>query len=989
MDSYSDIKIIEANRLHSEEAKSGNNENTSLWTNNLQDILHLQPKDVVSIHGAFISERGVGQASSIEVKGVELGEKKEFQYINQKKSLFDGDRLNFNLPSRASVIEAEVIKETYPLRDDTLRFIINYYIPASATNSLHLPRRWMWHRVITGVDISSQQNFYLEDGRMFFGMSQTDYDAGKTTPKIHMADDLYSILTIDGASENFHKPKNDNSRYTLMIRDKTFFTDNSISSEDLPLVDMRDPENAVYHTLREMKTIEIPPGFNSAEFISTEITRQLQAITSDEILEQDNTDIDKYPMGVSKLLETETYKAIYSGNVEDNSYDNFIKYFNLTTGDQGTADKAYVAGWKREDGFEWLRQYNIIACKYPEIYETGKLINMNSDSENTGISGASIKTEIDLDDANLSNLPFEIDIPYTEKNCKLFRDFFNAQGLYPEIIDNLNNYQSGYGPGFFTSKASVDNTRYMYINRYDSLKQSLATPPTEATTQLGWGGYYQPRSYNYTSNLKTTQLCSLLMPIFFRKEDKEIFYEVPNTENGGGNEPRFSYGCLGKSSTGSITIFPGLSEISPFSYSPVFTELKSTPTTTPNKIEVGRKIGFDLHFNAPGMYYLLPLSGWAKGPNPLLGDPASGRSGEFRVANDIENGTLTQPTMKMSEWKKLLYVGADSPKLIWNGTNFSFSDFHTGLNRGQVFNAGLPIYGTALEDNPDDVVYNINPLEKGIDYTPDRKPYNFGKNILGEDGTTAFKINNINQNIQKWKIYDSLSGILIEDFGVSQDSWDMSLFGLLGFSYKQFHSTNTNRQIRVQSGNANNLSVLTTNAEVFEGDTKIYMTNWAGTALYNNMISTPVLINGFIANKEYHSFNQVYPPIVHKTESIQIIADNLPTRMIRGYYTIRSNILEGTPFIGGKINNTNMPVIGIVNKISNFGDFTFGEESSLQFTITKPIRLASLAVSIHDPDGSYARTSPQSTILFKVQKPVQTTFNIAQEIIQEQTQKQK
>ena len=109
--------------------------------------------------------------------------------------------------------------------------------------------------------------------------------------------------------------------------------------------------------------------------------------------------------------------------------------------------------------------------------------------------------------------------------------------------------------------------------------------------------------------------------------------------------------------------------------------------------------------------------------------------------------------------------------------------------------------------------------------------------------------------------------------------------------------------------------------------------------------------------------------------------------MIRGYYTIRSNILEGTPFIGGKVNNTNMPIIGIVDKINGDGDFYFGQESSLQFTITKPVRLASLSISIHDPDGSYARTSEQSTILFKVQKPVVATFNVAEEIMQDQKNK--
>ena len=32
---YTNVTIVECNRLHSEEAKGGNNENTSLWTNNL------------------------------------------------------------------------------------------------------------------------------------------------------------------------------------------------------------------------------------------------------------------------------------------------------------------------------------------------------------------------------------------------------------------------------------------------------------------------------------------------------------------------------------------------------------------------------------------------------------------------------------------------------------------------------------------------------------------------------------------------------------------------------------------------------------------------------------------------------------------------------------------------------------------------------------------------------------------------------------------
>jgi len=142
-------------------------------------------------------------------------------------------------------------------------------------------------------------------------------------------------------------------------------------------------------------------------------------------------------------------------------------------------------------------------------------------------------------------------------------------------------------------------------------------------------------------------------------------------------------------------------------------------------------------------------------------------------------------------------------------------------------------------------------------------------------------------------------------------------------------------------------------------------------------------------DKDFNNKVSYVPQIIQKTESIRIIADNLPTRMIRGYYTIRSNILEQVPFIGGKKNNTTMPIISVVDKINGDGDFYFQQESSLEFTITKPLRLASITCSIHDPDGSYANVSEQSTILYKVHKDVRQTFNVAQEILQEEQGKKK
>jgi hypothetical protein len=978
MDQFTDIQIVEANRLHSEEAKAGNNENTSLWTNNLQDILMLNPKDQVSVHGAFISERGVGQSTSIEIKGEELGEEHLFTYTNLERKFATGDRINNNLPSRASIIEGFNVTEKLKIKDNQLKFVINYFIPANAQNCLHLPRRFMWNYPQERV------NFTQVDDRSIQGATRTYYDRSNysLTHKLYQSPAFYNTITTSGEGGKLLKPVNDNSRYTLMIREKTFFTSNSLGiggEDDLPVDDMRDPENAIYRTYRELKEIEIPSGFNSPEFIATEITRQLQNIINDQVLVQDNSGSDPYPQPFAKIVESETYKAFYSGNIHDNTQNNFLYYFNLDGTGNTANEKLYRAGHTNASGFEWLRQYGIIACKYPEIYEKGRLINIDAISgENSGIRGSEILFSVDLSTAT-KDTPIIIALEYNASNCQLFKEFFDAQKLYPEIITNLNDPNSGYNEG-----NTINNTRWIHINRWDTSKQSLANPPTFEKTQLGYGGYYEPRSYVPSG---TTQLQSLLLPLYFDPEQENVFYENPEL-----GKNQFSFGCLGKSGKidGKYYI-----EIYPFKHetnglgSPPFEELKDTGVFAP-EIPGGRRIGFDLHFNAPGMYYLLPLSGYTTHPTPT-----SSYSTELAIYNvnaNNTNVTLTAPEYLGNPYQKLLYIGSDNPQLNWDGTNFNFSYFHTTMNRGNQANAGLPTaLNVATDDFASDEVYKINPIELLNDWTPDRCPYAFNYTIqpLAIFGGSNFSLPRPNTNYNPYQIFDQLCGIMIEDFGVGEDLWTRSLWGLLGFSYRQFHGTN-NRLVRIQRGNANNLSLITTNAEVVEGDTKIYSTNWASIPMYNNMIQTPFTIKGYNASgNTLKDYNKVIPNIIHKTTSMTIIADNLPTRMIRGYYTIRSNILEGTPYIGGKVNNTTMPIIGVVNKINNYGDFTFGEESSLQFTITKPIRLASLSVSVHDPDGSYARTSEQSTILFKIQRPVVTTFNVAQAILEEQQQQGK
>jgi len=982
---FTDVRVIECGRLHSEEAKVGNNENTSLWQNNLEDILLLEPEDTVSVYGAFISERGAGQGQSIEIKGVQLGEKKTFEYINlsyinNPSADWTIDNPQYNLPSRAGHIKAEYKQEEFDLRDDTLRFVINYYMTANANNMMHLPRRWMYN-VTSSEPLVSRENWINIDTRGQNGFSLTYPERENITSdeKYYLKPHFYKLI-LNKELERLVKPKNDNSRYTLMIRNDTYFTEinaKGTGAGELPAQDVRDPENHTYQIYREMKAITIPAGFNSAEYIATEITRQMQDIITDKQLIQDNTGSDNFPIGVSKLIESETYKAFNTGSVHDNSKENFLKYFNLTGGTNSSADRAERAGWTNASGFEWLRQYQIVGCKYPEIYETGRLIN-RSNQEYNGIMGTYLTTK-------WSTLhperPFVTDVTYNEARCNEWKAFFDAQELYPEIIDALNASGTGFKPG-----NTVDNTRWIHINRHNNYYQYLGASSAEHTvfnTQLGWGGYYNSRARPTNASY---QFISQLLPIYFDPSTKDTFFENPDTDNG-----QYTYGALGNVG-GKIAIFPSRHVKNGYYENPeLYVQIAHDPAGV---FEVKRKLGFDMHFNAQGMYYMLPLSGWTDRPNVM--SSLAGELSDYNVpdveqsiynlSDPIGAGTpsfKTDTTYDLNPWKKLLYMGAIQPSFVWDGTNFGIKGLHTGLNKGNEWEAGNPIFPSVSKtEGEQDVVYKINPRESFNNYTPDRMPYTDAYTANASlPNLPEFTAPQLNVNLEQWKIYDSLSGIFIEDFGIPENLWTDSLWGLLGFSYEQFHQKGVNRQTIVDDSNANRLSTVTTNADIIEGDTKLLSTNWAGTAMYNGMITTPVNLFGVNASGKEERYILSLPQIENATESYTIVAENLPTRMIRGYYTIRSNILENAPFIGGKVNNTSMPILGIVDKMNGAGDFYTQQESSLTFTITKPLRLASITTAIMDPDGSYARTSDQSTVLIKVQKPVKATFNVVQEIL--------
>jgi len=973
MNEITDLQVIECSRLHSEEAKSNNNENYSLWTNNLTDIVHLKPGDKISVHGAMISERGAGQSSSIEIKGVDLGIQKTFHFIEQV-----GTNASSELASGYQKIDANLSSKVVDIRDDTAVFNTQYYISANGHNYIQLPRRWWWNSSASGM----KDNWFNKDSVNSNGMSLWDpFNANGSTAtldRFQIYDDFYQT-TINGSKS---KLRNNNDRYTLMIRNTTYFSE---SEADGNLTDkgLRDPENAEYRIYSELKEIELPKGFNSPEYIASEFTRQLQQVKKEELLSVRNaSDLAQNPylpgfgVPIYKTFETETYKPFNVASIYKDEYSltnesekDYNFYFNASTN---------ASGW------EYLSQYQIIGCKRPEIYEKGRLINIKGTQFN-GIKGSeTLANYTGAYNTTYGSNGLIIYLEYTKTNCDKLRDFILAQQKYPEIWNTFSDQRTLYNSG-----DTYDNSVWFHMNRYSNASMTLDPSDTAGEkAQLGWGGYINP-SWRTDPG---PQLSSILVPFKYDSSQKDKFYEYKDLASKsqypgpreGLNE--LTYGFIGMTDPNVHGFDEQYIVVYPTDANGSGSVLYQYLMRGGFILDASTKFGFDYHFSAPGVGYVLPFAGYDANLYSV-DDRAFEKVGDYSTAKNSDDHVLTNYRVNTRMYRKKIYIGADVPELGWDGTNFGFKFLHTGMNRGNQLLADNTFTTLNIASDPlaQDIVYKINPKEDFQDWTPARKPYVGTVATLPDhsNASTLYYSHKFNENLEAWTVYDSLCGIYLSEFNLSESEWTGTIWDLLGFSYRQFHSDTNTRNLRINRNNQNSLSLITTNSQISVAEQKSLFQNTYAQPLYRNMLPNIASLYYEKSSSETDRVVAYYPEITGLAPSIEIVADNLPTRMIRGYYTIRSNIISETPFVGGKKDNVYMPIIGVVDKINGDGDFYFGQESSLEFTITKPLSLASITCSVHDPDGSYANTSEQNTVLLKVQKQRNVSFNILQEILEQ------
>ena len=179
----------------------------------------------------------------------------------------------------------------------------------------------------------------------------------------------------------------------------------------------------------------------------------------------------------------------------------------------------------------------------------------------------------------------------------------------------------------------------------------------------------------------------------------------------------------------------------------------------------------------------------------------------------------------------------------------------------------------------------------------------------------------------------------------------------------------------------NNVNIITTNAIVSEGDLGAYQQNTVASKMITPVLPIPLQPggSGFSVPGRY-----ITPAItVSPVQSVNITAERLPTKTLRPYYTIRSDIIsEPNQVIGGLTSGITMPIVAITNKANPYGDFLNGFQGQETFTNTTNKTITRIRCSIHEPDGSAARCDNNSAVIFKIEQQVNANLDVVGELMQ-------
>lgn len=741
---------------------------------------------------------------------------------------------------------------------------------------------------------------------------------------------------------------------------------------------LRDPATfGEYIQVKNLISVKANAGYNSPSDLADQLTQELN----------ERSDLEFFEYETQNTSGTVFRNEPFSFKTESPMY----KLYNCATAhnfNKDTFDQWFLANGtgNATDSYNWLSNYQHILLKRPELYVEGKKLNA---------SGGFLLATTSAHDLN--EKVFCTDLEFTEENLTLFENFFKAQSTYPELWGDAHGdyVQNGFA-------VSSERTRFLHMNLYDE-----ESDPSSLINPSNFGSNIRdqrtgPNSLGYDLYNSAVSALQTSFPIFVDYNPdtvnltaEDVDYATFNgTYTAGQMKPDYNQLVGGFARK----ILRNTNLVGSRPYFAIGFQFTQTGNKIPDHFfhlnsltgaselgTGGRRFGFDYHFTSYGCLAMMLLNG----NSDYLGT-SFGPGGQAVYDREYRFGQSSgDKRYFLDKYQFGYYLGADKPIVNYDvdQQRFQIRNLHQAEVVGNEGSAGITRTAGA-PDNPDASTdcYKINKRPLRTNYCPELIPYldSFSGSATGGSVNTYVSHN---VGIEPYKIMDANSGVFIEDWIVPENFWDQSLVGTMGYRYEQFHNPNTtsSRQVRLKAhganGNLNNVNIITTNADIPEADIFQYLQNpvTAPLMVATNTVASQPFGAGFTPLGRY-----ITPAITIKNPgSVNITAKRLPTKTLRPYYTIRSDIIhEQNRVLGGSTSGITMPIVAITNKANPYADFLNGFASQITFTNTIDRVITRIRCSIHEPDGTFARADLDSAVIFKIDQQVSADLNLVDTLLQ-------
>lgn len=850
----------------------------------------------------------------------------------------------------------------YTMKDTLSKISYSYYKSADGQNCMMLPRLYFANQPFPDDEFDRYPHIAEN------AAATTDPDDGVPPNFLTFADkpqDTEPYLSL-------YRRKHDASRYKIFVMKSPIPSVQStrkpvregMQFNILQLDDQRDIALREFEEYRETAEFSVPEGYNSPANIATDITAQLhqcpELVTKyATVANQDPTDTATLTTELSVVTPTPTFKPFGCSSVSNYNRTTYQANVSTVNNNQSTYNSTKT----------YLQAYRHIGVYDPVLFAAGRQLARE---------GYKIMQNITTQQRATADIVIEME--YTHDNLLKWKAVFDAQSHRSDLI--------------FGTNITTDNCRFIHMNPGNFARSSGTTQTTKFMfDRLGDDGLL-PQLFTAADNVGES-----IQGRTGQSARQFVEYQPANADN---------FLAVDDSALQSGTLCYGFAK-------PVLVGLKyyiafktQQVGGIQNKIDLPidvdvtndtRFAGWDWHFSSYGNDAMVLWSGYvADGPvrNRSITDAAQFDSyADYRNVWTNTLGNLSQQSVAKKDLY-LLYayvdwvmLGADNPLINFtsNESRFAISNLHTAPRQGNIPLAGRSEIGTVtFPDNPDskNLVYRINPLlNRGLtgagffNYNPEvrqlpPKPNSNGfADVMRSDSL-----------LKKWTIFDSQTGIMVEQFGCDEANWASSMWFKLGFDYSQLNGGVINTQGRATNANSQLMPVMT-NADVNATQALAIMVNAYDGAQYTLQSPISALQVSQHDATGFQYTEQLIPRLTEVQTSTALTAARKPEKQIYGYYTIRSSLVDNSQFFSEDVM---LPVISVLSKNYTGADFVFSDATSDAFSVTKAVTITEIATSIFKPDGKLARTDPRSAVIYKINKAFNYNPNVVQQLLAQQAQ---